>query len=273
MSLCKEGDIHLFGVVGYPLSHSLSPVLHNWAFKKASLPHVYLLWEISPSNLPAFMVCVRTLKIRGVSVTLPFKERIIPYLDVLTEDAIRVGAVNHLFWEDNRLCGNNTDVEGFLSPLREIEIDSALVLGTGGAALAVIWGLLKKGVKRIFVAGRNLKRLSYLRDRFGISPVEWDKRSQVRAFLLINATPLGMSSYELSLPFPKDALHHFSFVYDIVYNPIDTPLIIAAKKEGCRVIDGLSMFIQQALLQFEKWTTQTFSTSEARSLLTKKISS
>ncbi len=272
MPLPKEGDIHIFGVVGYPLSHSLSPILHNWAFKQLSLPHVYLLWEVPPLNLPEFMVAVQTLKIRGVSVTLPFKESVIPYLDGLTEDALKIGAVNHIFWERDRLWGNNTDVEGFLTPLKDLEIDSALVLGTGGASLAIIWGLLKKGVKRIYVSGRNPKRLAFLKDKFGIYPIPWEKRASISATILVNATPLGMRSYDSSLPIPKEFLGNFSIVYDIVYNPIETPLLKAAREKGCRVINGLTMFIHQGLLQFEKWTHHSFSTSSAHSLLREVLS-
>ncbi len=271
--LPSEEDIQLFGVVGYPLSHSLSPLLHNWALKKNGLPGVYVRWEVLPDNLAEFMVSVRTLKIRGISVTLPFKERVIPYLDALTDDAREVGAVNHLFWEGEDLIGNNTDVEGFLSPIISIDIDSALVLGTGGAALAVLCGLLKKDVKEIYMAGRNIQRLYYLRERFGILPVPWEKRGEIRAHILINATPIGMSPHIEEIPYPAPFLKNFSMVYDLVYNPQQTQLLREAQKRGCDTIGGLTMFVFQALLQFKQWTGLSFDPAEAKSLLTHGLSS
>jgi shikimate dehydrogenase len=257
----------LFGVIGHPIKQSLSPIIHNWAFRTLDLPYVYLKWEIPPDKLPELITAVRTLPVSGLSVTIPFKERIIPYLDELTEEASIVGAVNHIYWRDGKLWGNNTDVDGFLEPIKNMPVDSALLLGSGGAALACIYGLKKKGVKKIWVAGRDRKKLNYIQKKFSIETVMWDQRDLIDAQLLVNCTPLGMLGHRDSCPYPVDKLNRFSFVYDIVYNPKQTQLLKCAKEVGAEPIAGIFMFIYQALHQFKIWTSHDFDVKEAYNLL------
>ena len=259
----------IFGVIGYPISHSLSPIIHNWGFKCFNLPYVYFKWSIEPCKLPEFIVCVDTLNIAGLSVTIPFKEKIIPYLDELTDEATAVGAVNLVYTnEKNKKIGHNTDVDGFLAPIKDISLNSALILGCGGAALACIYGLKKKKVETIIVAGRNKDKLKSVKKRFNVEVIDWDLRDKPKADLLVNCTPIGMASYKDENPYPDiESLSKFQLVYDVVYNPLETKLIKDAKRLGIKVIPGIYMFIYQALFQFQIWTKKTFDVNEAINLL------
>jgi len=258
----------IFGVIGYPISHSLSPIIHNWGFKLFNLPYVYFKWSIDPCKLPEFIVSVDTLNIGGFSVTIPFKEKIIPYLDEVTDEATAVGAVNLVYVNENKKIGHNTDVDGFLAPIKDIDVDSALILGCGGAALACIYGLKKNKIESITVAGRNKDKLNWVKKRFNVEIIDWDLRDKPNADLLINCTPIGMSSYKDENPYPdKDGLSRFQLVYDVVYNPLETKLIKDAKNLGIKVIPGIYMFIYQALFQFQIWTNKTFDVNEAINLL------
>ncbi len=261
----------LFGVVGYPLGHSLSPLLHNWGFYKCDLQHTYFKWQIPHSDLGAFIVSMYTLPIHGASVTIPYKRTVIPYLDDITQEARDIGAVNTLYWENNELYGENTDWQGFLQPLINmgIEAQSALILGAGGAALSSIVGLQKLGVSEIFVAARKRHILHDLEARFGIKPVDWENKELYEADLLVNTTPFGMAGGEYQSLSPFDgSLKGFNHVYDLVYNPLQTKLIQQATTEhDCTVISGLHMFIYQALRQFQTWTGCVFPIEEAEAKL------
>ncbi len=259
----------IFGVIGSPIEQSLSPVLHNFGFQSHNLPYVYFKWEIPKHKIAELIVSVKTLKIGGLSVTIPLKEIIIPYLDELTEDARLVGAVNHIFWKEDRLIGNNTDVYGFITPIKDLSIESAVVLGTGGAALSAIVGLLRLGVEQIYVVGRNEERLSLLKKRFKIKKiVKWESRIEISADMLINATPIGMKGKMVNQsPYPVDKLKNFRYVYDIVYNPEETILIQGAKRQGLKTISGIYMFVYQGLKQFEIWTNKQIAFDSALSLV------
>lgn len=248
----------LFGVIGYPLGHSLSPLIHNWGFQYYSLPFVYFSWPVTPDNLPAFVLSLKTLPIHGCSITIPHKQKIIPYLDELTLEARQSQAVNTLYWQEDRLWGENTDCRGFIAPLLKegINPDSALILGAGGASLACLTGLKRLGVRQVFMAARHFDRFpkETLSEEIRI---DWPERLEVKADLLINATPLGMSGERIQeTPFPREKLSNFSYVYDLVYNPLETCLLKEAQESGCNAISGIWMFIHQASLQFRLWSGQ-----------------
>lgn len=264
----------LYGVIGYPLGHSFGPLLHNWGFKKCELQNTYMKWEIPPQDLSAFLVSMDTLPIHGVSVTIPYKQMVIPYLNDITEEARNIGAINTIYWKDNELWGENTDWYGFLQPLKNMNphIQKAMILGAGGAALACIVGLKNMGVSSIYVAARKKKRLEELKKRFKVIPVDWKHKESYTADLLVNSTPLGMSGdFESHCPF-DGSLDGFNYVYDLVYNPVQTRLINkAASSNNCIAISGLYMFIYQALKQFEIWTGYCFSVDEAENLLRRYV--
>ena len=247
----------LYGIIGYPLGHSLSPALHNWAFGELGVAGVYMAWPLPQENLEDFIVSARTLPISGVSVTIPHKRQVMEFLDGVSDRAGDVGAVNTLYWREGKLLGENTDVYGFMGPLKELSSPpkSALVLGSGGAARAVAAGLKELGVKEIFVTNRTHERALALARDLGINAVPWQDRHRCPAELLVNATSLGMAGDNQDLsPLSETCLSPNQVVYDLVYNPLQTRLLRDAEHSGCRTIDGLSMFIHQAAAQFKLWT-------------------
>jgi shikimate dehydrogenase len=267
----------LYGIIGYPLGHSLSPILHNWALKKKNIPAAYYKWELAGESLPSFMQALRQLPIHGLSITIPHKQAVIPYLDVLTPRAQSVGAVNTLSWIDGKLTGENTDIEGFLAPLRQRHIrpQSALILGAGGAARAVAAGLLEMGVGPIWITSRRESSAQAMIQNFKLSWVPWEKRGDVQAEMLVNTTPLGMQGeLQNESPWPKSEYPKASkALYDLVYNPKTTVWLTHGKEAGLETIAGLEMFLHQALCQFKLWTGSTFSISEAATLLQAKLES
>nr|GBO97557.1 shikimate 5-dehydrogenase I alpha [Nitratidesulfovibrio sp. HK-II] len=194
----------LYGIIGHPLGHTMSPLLHNWGFGLLDIPAVYMAWPLEPGRVGDFITAVRTLPIRGASVTIPHKQAVLPLLDGVSDRARAVGAVNTLYWRDGRLLGENTDVTGFLAPLRQRAAAGwrcarALVLGNGGAARAVLAGLHELGpdgegvVGAVAVTGRNPEKAAPLAAEFGAAVVDWDARGAWGADLVVNTTPMGMS--------------------------------------------------------------------------------
>lgn len=250
----------LYGVLGWPLAQSLSPLLHNCGFQALGIPAVYLRWEIPPQKLPAFVESVRLLPVRGCSVTIPHKVAIMPLLDRIDEVAHLAGAVNTLFWDGDALCGSNTDVGGFLAPLEGLELTEApiLLLGAGGAARAIAAGLRLRGCRAVHVCTPSDTSHLPLAEEFGLVPLRWEQRHSLAAKLVVNATPLGMrgkheaaSPYDFTLAPIPDGL-----AYDIVYNPLETRFLREARAAGRRCLGGGEMFYAQGDAQFRLWTGQ-----------------
>lgn len=263
----------LYGIIGHPLGHSLSPLLHNWGFQHHGIQAVYCKWPTPPGGLPEFITALRALPIAGVSVTIPHKQSIMPFLDELSADALHVGAVNTLFWEKGKLFGENTDVYGFLAPLRRRKepIHTALVLGVGGAARAVVRGLKGLGVTTILVSGRNPASSRSLADLAGCGWLDWEHRGQWSGDLLVNATPLGMTGqFEGLSPWPGET-SGVRLAYDLVYNPQETCFLQAAANSGTEIIQGLEMFLAQAQEQFRIWTRKELPADDCRELLLAKM--
>ena len=250
------------GIIGSPVVHSASPAMHNRAFAELGLDFVYLPFEVA--DLVEFVhrfvrPSTRELdwNLRGLSVTIPHKSAVIPLLDEVNESAGKAGAVNTIVVNAGRLIGHNTDVQGAMEPLEKMcRLDgvSCGVIGAGGAARAVICGLLERGAL-VSVFARNVEQAAGVNESFGVgvSPIESLASSDVR--IIINTTPVGMRGHsERSTPVPSEALKGRLIVYDLVYNPVDTRLLIDAKAVGCQTISGLEMLIAQAALQFELWT-------------------
>lgn len=259
-----------YGIIGWPLGHSKSPLLHNWGLKECGLPGVYAPWPTEPAKLKAFMAEARARHIRGVSVTIPHKQAVLPYLDGLTERAKAVGAVNTLFWLDGKLLGDNTDVLGIVAPLKPYaeRLKSVLVLGAGGAARAACAALRELGVAEIAVANRTQAKAEALARDFNVVAVPWEERAGRRWDLLVNTTPLGMQGERQDeSPWPLDALDKVGLVFDLVYNPIRTKLLGAAKDAGVECISGLAMFLHQGLAQFELWTGRRLDERRAAQVL------
>lgn len=191
-----------------------------------------------------------------------------PLLDRLTANAREIGAVNTLYWEDGRLWGENTDVTGFMAPLLELGTTpgTVLVLGAGGAARAAVCGLHRAGW-RVLLSARTGNRADRLAHSFQAGHVPWSERHEVRPDLLVNTTPLGMSGPFQGLSPWKASLRGISLVYDLIYNPRETPLLTQAEREGAGVVHGLPMFVHQACAQFELWTGRRFPLDRAMPLL------
>ena len=262
----------LFGILGQPLAQSLSPLLHNWGFARTGFAGAYFAWEKNSGDLPDFFRTVRGLPISGLSVTIPHKQAVMPFLDGLTDRARELGAVNTIFWSGNKLLGENTDVDGFLAPLarRKTPLPStALVLGAGGACRAALAGLNQLGIPRVYVAARKLDKAAVLAHDFGCLAVPWEEREHVLdaldSCLIVNATPLGMKGANLGVsPLSEESLaalarrpangNRPSVVYDLVYAPRRTRLVLDALDNGLETVDGLAFFVAQGLMQYRIWT-------------------
>lgn len=252
----------LYGVIGHPLGHSLSPLLHTTGFRAIGSPDVLVAWPIEPGRVEAFVDAVRLLRVRGVCITIPHKQTIMPCLDRISDRARDVGAVNTLFWQGNELCGDNTDVPGFVAPLTTDASTAALgpsprilMLGAGGASRAVVVGLRSLGYADITVVNRSPAAAEALAADFGLSVEAWERRGDIPADLVINTTPLGMKgAYEDQTPLPPAAFAgRRGIAYDIVYTPLRTRFLRDAEDAGWRTISGLDMFIGQADQQFRIW--------------------
>ena len=256
----------LYGVIGWPLAQTLSPLLHNTGFRTLGINALYQKWEVPPEKLPAFVESVRLLDIRGCSVTIPHKVGLLPLLDEVSPLARQVGAANTIYWNGDRLCGENTDVAGFMAPLADMPLGGAdvLLLGAGGAARAVAAGLAAPGnAKRptkIFVATPSDKSHLPLAEEFGLTPLLWKDRHEPSALLVVNTTPLvaPLSAAGAAKATP--------LAYDIVYNPLETRFLREARVAGRRCISGLEMFFGQGDAQFRLWTGQGLPPESRRAL-------
>ena len=272
----------LYGVTGWPLGQSLSPLLHNTGFAALGINALYMKWEVPPHKLPAFVESVRLLNIRGCSVTIPHKVELLPLLDEVSPLAMRVGAANTIYWQGDRLCGENTDVAGFMAPLAGVPLagTDVLLLGAGGAARAVAAGLVSPAPQdrpaHIYVATPSDKSHLPLAEEFGLTPLLWQNRHEPAPLLVINTTPLGMrgkaeddTPYDFSLAAQCAPCGNTApLAYDIVYNPLETRFLREARAAGRRCISGLEMFFGQGDAQFRLWTGQGLPPESRRALET-----
>lgn len=251
------------GIVGWPVKHSLSPLIHNHWMKRYGIAGEYGLIETGPEDLARTVDRLMDEGYRGFNVTIPHKESIVPLCDTLDEAALRIGAVNTVaIDEDGMLRGMNTDAVGFIASVKEALPDfnfrtaPTLVLGAGGAARAVVFGLLREGVPEIRVANRTQERADRLAADFGIEAIGWDRREEctANAGLLVNTTALGMEG-QPPLPFDVSALPQGAAICDIVYKPRMTSLLRDAQRRGLSsTVEGIGMLLHQARPAFEAWT-------------------
>jgi shikimate dehydrogenase len=249
-----NGKTELYGIMGMPVSHSLSPAMHNRAFQALGLNKVYLPFPVS--DAVAALNAFRALGVRGVSVTIPHKQAVLPLLDSVDPVAERIGSVNTLVIEGGRIHGLNTDWRGANRALSEkmaLAGSSVLLLGAGGSARAIGFGLLEAGV-RIMIASRTPEKGQKLARQLGCAWHPLAALRDLRADGLVNATSVGMTPHDSESPVPPEALVNFSVVMDIVYAPLETKLLREAAGAGCVVVDGLGMLLYQGVEQFEIWT-------------------
>ncbi len=253
-----SGATRVAGIIGWPVGASLSPAIHNAAFAHAGLDWVYVAFPVPPESVEGAVAGMRGLGIGGLNVTMPHKQAVIPHLDALSAEVERVGAVNTIVADGERLIGMNTDGPGFMRFLeRDARVTpkglTAVVLGGGGAARGVATAMTDAGMQ-VAVTARRDRQADEVAAVTGARPVPWDARSKVSAGadLIVNATPIGRD--DDSLPVDADALREGQIVVDLIYHPSTTGLVRIAAERGARAYNGLGMLLHQAALAFEAWT-------------------
>lgn len=249
-----------FAVIGDPIDHSLSPNIHNAAFKALNMDCTYIAYRIPRGELEDGIASLRKINISGFNVTIPHKIEVLKYLDGMSDECRTIGAANTVSNEDGRLVGYNTDMDGFLAPIKQrgisVKGQSVLLLGAGGAARAIVAGFAKEGAGRITISSRTKERADELA-RFaaglgmeaGTVPLEDAGKNRYR--FVVNATPVGLRN-EPS-PISTDMIDSECIVYDIIYMPMNTDLITQSKKRGATIIYGYEMLLGQAAMAFEIW--------------------
>ncbi|MBM7622727.1 shikimate dehydrogenase [Sporohalobacter salinus] len=260
----------LVGLFGYPVEHSLSPVMHNAAFSKLDLDYLYLPFEVDPDNLKAAVEGIKGLGLQGVNLTIPHKKAVIPYLDEVSREAELIGAVNTIKNESGKLVGYNTDGRGFVRSLAEENFElhnkNALIIGAGGAARAIAFQFGLEGVHELYITNRTLEKAKNL-----VCDIEEKlelKNVQALSFktknlkeiiteidLLVDTTPVGMyPNFEVEPVIDPSLIHQNMVVSDLVYNPVKTSLLRTANKKGAKIVSGLGMLVHQGAIAFELWT-------------------
>jgi shikimate dehydrogenase len=262
-------------LIGWPAAHSRSPLIHHYWLRTLGIEGGYSIEAVPPEGFAEFVLHLSTHGFVGANVTIPHKERALA-LSMPDPRARAVGAANTLWYERGELRSTNTDIEGFINNLDACaqgwdRVDDALVLGAGGSARAVVFGLIERGVKRVHLANRTVERARALADQFGANlyPVSWNEIGDLlpRAGLLVNTTSLGMHGQQ-ALEIDVDMLPSDAVVADLVYVPLETPLLSAARARGLNTADGLGMLLHQAVHGFELWFGQRPEvTSELRALV------
>lgn len=259
------GKTTVYGIIGHPIKHSLSPLMQTIAFETFGIDAVYVPFDVEPENLEKAVDGLRALNVKGFNVTVPYKEKVIEYLDFMDEDAEFLGAVNTVKNEKGQFTGYNTDADGFLQSLEEegVELKGKRVtmFGAGGAARAVGYAVLKGGAKflnivnRSFSRGKAVGELLAKRGNVLVFPLNEGTVSSLLkdTDIVVNTTSVGMKTDDLPL-FDYALIPERITVVDIIYNPSETPLLKAAKKKGCKAINGLGMLVYQGAIAFKIWT-------------------
>ncbi|MCZ6874485.1 MAG: shikimate dehydrogenase [bacterium] len=265
--------------MGYPVAHSLSPLMQTFAFRHCNLDSLYMPFPVMPERLAAAVVGGMALGLCGFNVTIPHKEAIMAHIDEVSAEARFIGAVNTVEISEGRTIGHNTDGEGFLQPLRRLPLvfaeTSACMIGAGGAARAIAMALLQSGCPVLVVANRTYERgqrlVTALQAHFphaDIGAVPYEQAADVasRSALIVNATSLGLHRQDVQL-LPSACFHTGQVVYDIVYRPLDTPLLKVARRCGATIVPGIDMLIGQGAEAFRIWTGLAFPVEAVRHVL------
>ena len=258
-------ETELFGVVADPVGHSYGPLVHNRAFYDQQLNARYLPFRVTRDDLHNFMEDCRSLGVQGISVTIPHKERALDYCTQAESSATGIGAINTMVFHGEEVLGYNTDYRAAMDCIEEafevkkdrerpMQGRSALIMGAGGVARAIAWGLRQRGCE-VMISSRTEERAQLLCAEFGCRLIPWEQRHEPRVHLLVNATPVGMHPDVDRSPYNASALHELLVVFDTVYNPETTLFIKHARQRPCRrIITGVDMFVRQAAYQFKLFT-------------------
>ena len=244
-----------FVVIGNPIKHSLSPILHNFWIKNNSIDAIYEKQKLKEDELEQQILQVKEKKISGINVTVPFKKTIIPFLDELSIEAESTQSVNTIYLRDNKVIGHNTDIFGFETSIKKSKYNltdkEVLILGAGGVVPSIIFALNKMKISKIKISNRTKDKADNLKTLFkNIEIIEW---GEVPNFdMIINATSLGLKKEDkINLDF--SLISKNGFFYDVIYNPRETNFLKTGKSLGCTILNGKLMFIYQALLAFNIW--------------------
>jgi shikimate dehydrogenase len=262
-----SGKTKICGIIGDPVEHTLSPAMHNAAFHDAGLDYVYLPFRVIKEDLCQAIHGIRAFNLRGLNVTIPHKVEVLPFLDRLDPLAEKIGAVNTIVNDEGVLTGYNTDSAGFLRALSEENIDPAnkniAILGSGGAARAILFGLADKGAN-LTILNRHPAPAAELAGKISscykitVKALELTeenlKDTLESSDILVNTTSVGMSPYSEETPVPEYLIKPGMVVFDIIYNPLKTRLLLESGKRGTRVIGGIEMLVWQGAAAFELWT-------------------
>ncbi len=261
---------NIYGIFGHPVSHSLSPLMHNRAFDELGLNCVYLGFDINPGELSSAVSAIKTLNVKGINITIPHKEAMVKQLDDLTEPVILTGAVNTIKNENGRLVGYNTDVPGVMRAIKEEfnfdpQFKTAFIIGAGGASRAVIAGMCLGGIRQIVIVNRTKSKAELLKTQFNdqypnviFKTLSLDDSKKLKSLIsesdiIVNSSSAGMGDIP-PLDLPLETIANDSPVYDLVYKPTLTPLVKQARKLGLKAESGLSMLLYQGVEAFEIWT-------------------
>ncbi len=259
-----DRETTIYGLIADPIGHSLSALVHNAALQKAGLNAVYVPFRVPAEHLDPFLVTARELGIRGLSVTIPHKEAVLRRTTKFDPAVKGIGAANTLVFEGDDVIGYNTDYRAAMDSLERavhsqkslaggLQGKKVLLLGAGGAARALAFGLKRAGAQ-ILIASRTYRRAQLLAKALECDAVDWDNRHGMTPQIIVNCTPVGMHPNVDESPYDKIRLHSAMVVFDTVYNPENTLLIKDARNAGCTVVTGVEMFVRQASLQFKLFT-------------------
>ncbi|MCB0750717.1 MAG: shikimate dehydrogenase [Ignavibacteriae bacterium] len=278
----------IVGIIGHPIKQSHSPHMHNLTFQMQDLNYVYLPFDVPTSNLKDSLKAMSTLGIRGFNVTIPHKEKIIQFLDHVSEEASSIGAVNTIVNEGSQLFGYNTDVQGIIESLNPYKDDllksTVSVIGAGGAARAVLYALIRHfKVEKINIINRTEERSEAIKDYFkdkmhfeNISTFEFMPKENISVYktskLIVNTTSLGMfPNLDDSPTDLEKSFNSSQIVFDLIYNPLKTTFLELAEKRGATTVNGLKMFIVQGAKSFELWTGNSMDVDYIHDELTKTL--
>lgn len=263
-----DGSTQVYGIFGYPVRHSKSPLFQTAAFRYLGINAVYVPFCIKPEDIKQAINSIKVLGIKGVNITIPFKEEVVGYMDELSEEVKIIGALNTVKNIDGYLVGYNTDYYGFIEGLKQIESKlegkTVLVIGAGGASRAVVYGLLQENIGKIYIANRTIERAQGLVQNFKkyyriideiIYPIRLDEVNKYLedAHIVVNTTSVGLKDDDSPI-FDYDRLQPHQSVVDIIYKK--TALLKKAEEKGCKFQDGYPMLIYQGVKSFEIWTGQ-----------------
>ena len=242
-------------VIGNPIEHSLSPMLHNYLIKKNNIDAIYQKQKLNNNEIKNLILKIKEKKIHGINVTVPFKKTIIPFLDQLSLEAENTQSVNTIYLNNNKIIGHNTDIDGFELGIKSLNFEvlnkRILILGAGGVVPSIVYALRKMKASHISVSNRTKSKAEDLRNLFAnLNVVDW---GDVPYFdMIINATSLGLNMDDkINLDFSKVGKN--KFFYDVIYNPSETDFLKKGKKLGNKIENGKLMFIYQALAAFKIW--------------------